>query len=77
MSCLVDFKNLLDPGDDLVRRWVRWLVQVDDTVGLQDVDRPIGRRVATGEWREVRRLDVQLVEVLDTGKGKHTVGESA
>ena len=24
----------------------------------------------------MRRLDVQLVEVLDTGKGKYTVGES-
>ena len=25
----------------------------------------------------MRRLDVQLVEVLDTDKGKYTVGESA
>ena len=69
MSSFVDFEDFLDPGDDLVRRGVRWLVEVDDTVGLKDVDGSIGRRVATREWCEVRRLDVQLVEVLDTDNG--------
>ena len=43
VASLVDFENFLDPSDDFVRGWVRWLVEVDHTILLQDVDWAIRR----------------------------------
>lgn len=43
VACLFNLKNLLDPGDDLMGRGVGRLIEVDDTVVLKDVDRPVGR----------------------------------
>ena len=61
---LVDLEDFLDPGDDLMGARVRWLVQVDDTVGLEYVDGAIRWGVATRKGREVARFDVKLVEIL-------------
>ena len=63
---LVDLEDFLDPGDDLVGARVRRLVQIDHTVLLEDVNGSISRRVATRQRCEVRRFDVELVEVLET-----------
>ena len=38
VTSLLDLQNLLDPGNDFVRRRVARLVEVDDTVVLQNVD---------------------------------------
>ena len=64
MARLVNLEDLLDPGDDLVGGGVRGLVQVDHAVRLQHLDGPVRGRVAARQRREVRRLHVQLVEVL-------------
>ena len=66
MSCLVDLKNLLDPGDDLVGGRIGGLVQVDDAILLEDVNGTVSWRVTTGKRCEVGRLDVKFVEVLYT-----------
>ena len=64
MTSLVDFEDLLYPSNDLVRGGVRGLVKVNDTVLLEDVDRPVGRRVSARQRCEVGCLDVELIEVL-------------
>jgi hypothetical protein len=64
MAGLLDLEDLLDPGDDLVGRGVGWLVEVDNTVVLQDIDGALGGRKSTGERGEVVGLHIQLVEVL-------------
>ena len=66
MACFVDFEDFLDPGDDFVGGWIRRLVQVDHTILLQDVNGSICRRVPARQRGKVRRLDIQLVEVLET-----------
>ena len=38
MASLINLQDSLDPGNDLVTTWVRWLIKVDDTVLLEDVD---------------------------------------
>ena len=70
MASLVDLENFLDPCDDFVRGGVRWLVQIDHTVLLENVNGSIRWRVAARQGREVRSLDVQLVEVLEKHTGK-------
>ena len=47
-----------------MRTRVRWLVQVDHTVLLQNVEWAFCGRISTGQGREMRCLDVQLIEVL-------------
>jgi len=61
---LLDLQDLLDPGDDLMGRGVGWLVEVDDTVVLEDVDGSLSGRVAAGEGGEVVGLHIEFVEVL-------------
>jgi hypothetical protein len=65
MACFVHFENSLDPGDDLVGAWVGRLVEVDDTVLLEGLDRSIERGVSAWQWREVIGLDVQLIVVFE------------
>ena len=43
MASLVNLEDFLDPGNDLMGRGVGGLVQVDDTVLLEDVDGAVGR----------------------------------
>ena len=64
MAGLVDLENAFNPGNDLMRRGVGWLVKVDDTVALE-------LSQWSGCWRpparkrgEVVSLHVELVEVL-------------
>jgi hypothetical protein len=61
---LFDLEDLLNPGNDLVGRGVGWLIKVDDTVVLEDLNRSLGGRVSTGKGSKVGSLDVELVEVL-------------
>ena len=61
---LLDLQDLLDPGDDLMGGGVGWLVEVDDTVVLEDVDGSLSGRVAAGEGGEVVGLHIEFVEVL-------------
>ena len=61
---LLDLQDLLDPGDDLMGGGVGWLVEVDHTVVLEDVDGSLGGRVAAGEGGEVVGLHIEFVEVL-------------
>ena len=64
VACFVDLEDFLDPGDHFVTARVRWLVQVDDAVGLQHVNGAICWRISTGEGRKVARFNVKLVEIL-------------
>jgi len=64
VTCLLNLKDLFDPGDDFVRRGVRGFVQVDDTVVLENVDGPLCGGVAAGQRCEVIGFDVHAVEVL-------------
>ena len=64
VASLLNLKDLLHPGNDLVGGGVGGLVQVDDSVVLEHVDGPVGGRIAAREGREVGGLDVEFVEVL-------------
>jgi hypothetical protein len=64
MAGLVDLKDFLYPSNNLVRRWVRWLVKVDDTVLLEGLDWSVERRVSTREWSEVVGFDIECIIVL-------------
>jgi len=64
----VDLQDFLDPSNDLVGRWVRWLVKVDNTVGLKNINGTVSGGVAAREGSEVRRLDIELVKVLQGNK---------
>ena len=48
---------------------VRGLVEVDHTVALELHEGARGRRPSTGQRGEVRRLYIQLVEVLPLNEG--------
>lgn len=64
MTGLFNLEDLLNPGDDFVGRGVGWLIKVDDTVVLEDLNRALGGRVSAGKGSKVGGLDVELVEVL-------------
>ena len=64
LTSLLNTENSLHPGDDLMRRRVRGLVEVDDTVALELVQGALGGRPAAGQGREMVGLDIELVEVL-------------
>ena len=64
MTCLIDFQDSLDPGNDLVGTWVGWLVEVDHTILLEDVNWPVQGRVSTWQWSEMIGLNIQLIIVL-------------
>jgi hypothetical protein len=64
MSSLLDFENLLNPGNDLMGRGVGWLIKVDDTVVLKLLDGSLCGRETTGEGSEMASLHVKLLEVL-------------
>ena len=64
LTSLVDLEDALNPGDDLVRRGVRGLVEVDDTVSLELGHGAGSGGPAAGERGEMVSLYVQLVEVL-------------
>lgn len=64
MTSLFDFKDLLNPSDDLVGGRVRRLIKIDDTVVLEHVDGALSGRISARKWCEVGGLDVQLVEIL-------------
>lgn len=64
MTGLFNLEDLFDPGNDLVGGGVGWLIKVNNTVVLKDVNRALGGRVSTGKGSKVGGLDVELVEVL-------------
>ena len=55
---LLHLENLLDPSDYLMRRRIGWLVQVYDSIVLEDVDGSLRGRVAARQWREVSRFHI-------------------
>ena len=64
VTSLVSLEDSLDPGNDLMGGWVGWLIEVDDTVLLEDVHWSLEWGVTTWEWSEVVGLDIQKVIVL-------------
>ena len=64
MTGLLDLKDFLDPGNDLMGRWVRGLVKVDDSVLLVEVKRTGHGGVAARKRSEMARLHVELFVVL-------------
>jgi len=64
VTSLVNLQDFLDPGDDLVGGWVRGLVEVDDTVLLQDVDGTVRGGVTARERSEVGSFHIEFVKVL-------------
>ena len=65
MTSFVNLQDFLDPGDDLVGGWVRGLVEVDDTVLLQDVDGTVRGGVTARERSEVGSFHIEFVKVLE------------
>mmetsp|Transcript_13087 Transcript_13087/g.33250 ORF Transcript_13087/g.33250 Transcript_13087/m.33250 type:complete len:264 (+) Transcript_13087:848-1639(+) len=65
VPCLLDAQDALEPGDDLVRRGVRRLVEVDDAVLEVVAQWPHERRVPTGNRCVVARARVQVAVVLE------------
>ena len=45
MPGLFHLQDSLDPSDNLVRTWIRWLVKVDHTILLQNVNWSIQWRI--------------------------------
>ena len=68
MTRLFDLQNSLNPSNDLMGRWVRWLVEVDDSILLKDVNWSVQWRVSTWKWGEMVGLDVQFIVVLNIFK---------
>ena len=64
MSGLFNLKNSLNPGNNLVGGWVRWLIEVNNTVLLKNIDWSVQRRVSTWKWGEMVGLNVQFIVVL-------------
>lgn len=64
VASLIDVEDFFNPGDNLVGRWIRRLVQVDAAVVLQHVNRTVSRGIAARQWREVGSFHVQFVVVL-------------
>ena len=58
-------KNVLDPGDNFVGRWVGGLVEVDNAVFLELFDRSGHGRPAVGQGSEVTGADVQLIVIFE------------
>lgn len=61
---LLDAQDTLDPGDDLVRRGVRGLVEVDDTAGNVALEVALVRSTAVGDGDEVVAAGQHLAVVL-------------
>lgn len=64
MSSLLNLENFLDPGNYLVGAGVRWLVKIDDSVVLKNVNRSGNRRMSFGKRGEMIRFHVKLVVIL-------------
>lgn len=65
VSSLVHTKNSLNPGDNLVRRWVGGLVQVDIPTGDVLSDRALQRRAALLQGSVMPSAKIQLLKVLN------------
>lgn len=65
MSGLLDLKDLLNPGDDFVRRRVGGLIEVDNTIVLEDINGSLSRRVTTRKGSEMASFNVEFLEVLE------------
>jgi len=68
VTSFVNLQDFLDPSDDLMGGWVGWLVEVDNTVLLEDINGTVSGRVSARKGSEVRCFHVQLVEVLKEQK---------
>ena len=64
LTSLINFKNSLDPSNDLMRGGVGGFVEVDDSVPLVLKQGSAGRGPTAGEGCEVIGLDIELVVVL-------------
>ena len=64
MPGLFNLQDSLDPSDDLVGTWVRWLVQIDHTILLQNVNWSVQWRVTTWEWGKMIGFHVKLIVIL-------------
>lgn len=58
VTSLVNLEDLLNPGNDLVRGWVGWLIKVNDTIVLKGFDGALGGRETAGKGSEVGCLDI-------------------
>lgn len=64
MSSLLGLQDLLDPSDNLMGRGVGRLVEVDNTILLEDLNRSGSRRISFGDRGEMTSLDIELIVVL-------------
>eukprot|EP01085_Mycamoeba_gemmipara_P002502 Mycagemm_TRINITY_DN9666_c0_g2::TRINITY_DN9666_c0_g2_i1::g.2502::m.2502 type:complete len:129 gc:universal TRINITY_DN9666_c0_g2_i1:391-5(-) len=64
MASLLHLQNTTNPSDHLVRRRVRRLIEIDDTIAYVVIEGALQRRVTVREWCVVTSAHVQLVVVL-------------
>jgi len=64
MASLFDLQDSFDPGNDFMRRRVGWLIEVNDTVFLKNIDWSVKWRESTWKRSEVIGFHVQFIVVL-------------
>lgn len=65
MTRFFDPEDPFNPGHDLMRRWVRGLIEIDDSVPDVFGQRPLERGVTGGKRRVVSGSHVEAVVVLE------------
>ena len=64
MASLFDLQDSFDPGNDFMRRRVGWLIEVNDTVFLKNIDWSVKWRESAWKRSEVIGFHVQFIVVL-------------
>ncbi len=64
VTSLVNFKNATDPSNDLMGRWVRGLIEVDDSVADIVVNVSLQRRRSSWNGSVMTSSHIQFVIVL-------------
>jgi hypothetical protein len=57
VTSLLNTEHALDPGDDFVGRWVRWLVEVDNTGGNVGLEVSLKWCASVWNWCEMSSAD--------------------
>lgn len=68
MAGLFDTQDALNPGDDLVGRWVSGFVEIEDTVPDVVGERALERGVTVGKRRVVSGSYIEAVVVLQENR---------
>jgi len=61
MTSLLNFKNFLDPGHDLMRRWIGRFVEVDETIFKVFLQWTVFGGASSWDWRVVVGSDIKFV----------------